>query len=92
MVLLFWEKDQTRVALVETHLAKKAGVQLLGGAFAWGVFFFLRASGVSPPDDEPLWFRSKWPKPLTPRLALLQWRDANPEKSGPTRRAQTRSA
>ncbi|MGB5054757.1 MAG: hypothetical protein WBO24_10225, partial [Nitrospirales bacterium] len=30
--------------------------------------------------------------PLTPRLALLKRRDANLEQSGPTRKAQTRSA
>jgi hypothetical protein len=33
--------------------------------------------GVSPSSDEPLLFRQKWPKPLTPRLALLEGRDAN---------------
>jgi hypothetical protein len=30
------------------------------------------SSGVSSPDDEPLWFRSKWPNPLTPRLASFE--------------------
>ena len=44
------------------------------------------------PAAEPLLFRQKWPKPLTPRLASLKRRDANSLKSGPTRRAQTRSA
>ena len=48
--------------------------------------------GVSSPDDEPLLFRQKWPKPWTPRLALWEGRDANLLKSGPTRSAQTRSA
>jgi hypothetical protein len=33
--------------------------------------------GVSPPNDEPLLFRQKWPKPLPPRLASLEGRDAN---------------
>jgi hypothetical protein len=33
--------------------------------------------GVSPPNDEPLLFRQKWPKPLTPRPASLEGRDAN---------------
>ena len=41
---------------------------------------------------EPLLFRQKDPKPLTPRLASLEGRAANFLKSGPTRRAQTRSA
>ncbi|MGB5056776.1 MAG: hypothetical protein WBO24_20460, partial [Nitrospirales bacterium] len=54
--------------------------------------FLFRSSGVSSPDDEPLLFRQKWPKPLTPRLALLEGRDANPLKRGPTRGAQTRAA
>jgi hypothetical protein len=49
-------------------------------------------TGVSSPDDEPLWFRSKWPNPLTPRLASWKRRTANFLKRGPTRRAQTRSA
>ena len=44
------------------------------------------------PAAEPLLFRQKWPKPLTPRLALLEGRDAKCTKSGPTRRAQTRAA
>ena len=48
--------------------------------------------GVSSPYDEPLLFRQKWPKPLTPRLASWKGRDANPKKSGPTRQAQTGSA
>ena len=51
-----------------------------------------KAFGVSPPNDEALLFRQKGPKPLTPRLASLQRRDANPAKSGPTRRAHTRAA
>ncbi len=41
---------------------------------------------------EPLLFRQKDPKPLTPRLASWEGRDANIVKSGPTRFAQTRSA
>jgi hypothetical protein len=52
----------------------------------------VKAFGVSPPPyDAPLLFRQKWPKPLTPLLALWEGRDAN-RKSGPTRRAQTGSA
>ncbi len=51
----------------------------------------LRCRGFGP-AAEVLLFRQKDPKPLTPRLASLKRRDANPEKSGPTRRAQTRSA
>jgi hypothetical protein len=37
-------------------------------------------------------FRQKDPKPLTPHLASLKWRDANSLKSGPTRQAQTSAA
>ena len=44
------------------------------------------------PAAEPLLFRQKWPKPLTPRLASWEGRDANIVKSGPTRRAHTGSA
>ena len=33
------------------------------------------------PAAEPLLFRRKWPKPLTPRLASLKRRAANPEKA-----------
>ena len=33
--------------------------------------------GVSPPYGEVLLFRQKDPKPWTPRLALLEGRDAN---------------
>ncbi|GJL59787.1 MAG: hypothetical protein NPIRA03_26440 [Nitrospirales bacterium] len=51
-----------------------------------------KAFGVSSPNDEPLLFRQKWPKPLTLRLAFLEGRDANFLKSGPTRMAQTRAA
>jgi hypothetical protein len=54
-----------------------AGVRPGGGALAWCVFSYFRASGVSSPNDEPLLFRQKWPKPLTPRLALLEERAAN---------------
>ena len=53
---------------------------------------FQEGGGVSPPYGEVLLFRQKDPKPLTPRLALWEGRDANFLKSGPTRRAQTRSA
>jgi hypothetical protein len=44
------------------------------------------------PAAEVLLFRQKWPKPMTPRLALLEGRDAKDTKSGPTRSAQTRAA
>ena len=44
------------------------------------------------PAAEVLFFREKDPKPLTPRLASLKRRAANFLKSGPTRRAHTRSA
>ena len=47
--------------------------------------------GVGP-AAEPLLFRQKLPKPLTPRLGTWKRRDANTLKSGPTRQAQTGSA
>ena len=55
-------------------------------------YFFFRASGGSSPGDESLLFRQKGPKPLTPRLAFWEGRDANFLKSGPTRQAQTGAA
>ncbi|HBP86803.1 MAG TPA: hypothetical protein DD706_03800 [Nitrospiraceae bacterium] len=36
-----------------------------------------KAFGVSPPNDEALLFRQKGPKPVTPRPALLEGRDAD---------------
>jgi hypothetical protein len=34
------------------------------------------------PAAEPLLFRQKWPKPLTPRPVSLDWTDAKHEKAG----------
>ncbi len=44
------------------------------------------------PAGEALLFRQKWPKPLTPRLALYRGDGRKLGEGGPTRRAQTRSA
>jgi len=57
--------------------------------------------GFAPADEvllgesqraQPLLWRQKAPKPVTPRLALIRGDGRKPEEGGPTRSAQTRSA
>ena len=67
-----------------------AGVKFLPRSLATAFKWFSMLPGFAP-AGEPLLFRQKWPKPLTPSLATLDGSDAG-LKSGPTRCPQTRPA
>ena len=58
----------------------------------WGVSLVHSVLPGFAPVVEPLLFRQKWPKPVTPRPGTLRWVGRKTAEGGPTRLAQTRSA